>query len=308
MLIAFSVQSSRAAVCTTTATKDPLVPVETVNVTDNVYTNINSDVVTPTPVVPSVQPPVDVLKRQINIRMNGALISGNLTNEHADEIRAALDALSLEEANFKLADNGCLKQPSINNLMRKYQMINQRLDYFLSTDIVAYMPNFELRVQGLQRRIHYHVAAGDITPVEGEQLLDALSQVSDEYNSYRATGGALTASELESLHRDLSEVFAKLSERCGALLAFPAPASSTKLAQLKKTLDLAIASNQFSPTETANLLDQYNGLVLMQKSFSQCEGARSADIAVLAKQIDNLNFILTRELRDRQIAGHCNKL
>jgi hypothetical protein len=281
---------------------------ESVTDRDDVYTNVNQDVLTPIPPCPEVVAPVDVLKLQINSRMNGGLMSGTLTNEHADAIRAWLDDISLQEANFKLACNGVLTLPASNNLMRKYQMINQRLDDYLSKDVVSYMPSFELRRMGIQRRIHYHVAAGDISPIEGEQLLTALSQVSDQYTNYLATGGALTATELESLHRDLSLVYAKMTERCGAKLAFCSPATYDKLAELKHTIGLAIASNRFSAAETKNLTEQYNGLVLTQSSLSKCSGIRSEDVVLLAKQIDNLNFILTRILHDREIAGHCNKL
>ncbi len=283
-------------------------PITTVIDRDVVYSTVSNEVIPRIEPSPAVVAPVDNIKLQINNRINAGLISGMLTNEEADEVRAALDAVSVREAEFKL-ELGGLTLSAVANLMPKFHMVNQMLeDRLNNTNIATIMPNFEMRRQGLQRRIQYHSAAGNLTPGEGEQLLAALSQVSDLYADARATGGVVTADELEALHKDLSTIQAKLTERVGGTIAFVAPATHDQLAKLRARIESAVAMKQVTDTEACALWQQYNRLVLLQDSIIADEGLRSPDIQLLAKEIDNLDFILTRELRDRQIAGQSNKL
>jgi hypothetical protein len=280
------------------------VAVETVIDRDVVYSPVNEEVKAHLQPLPAVQAPVDNLKQQIANRLNSGLISGKLTVPEADEVQRQLDDIERQEAEFKMGGYA-LSDGAINNLMRKYYMVDQRLtDLANNTNFLEYMPNFELRRIGIERNIQNHLAAGNLTPGEAEQLLTAVATISDGYATSQATGGTVTATELEALHRDLAAVNGKLTQKINGTIAFVAPATHDKLAELQTTIQCAVASKQFSDAERRHMLDQYGRLIVLQESIIADDGPRAEDIQVLAKEIDNLNFILTRELRDRQIAAH----
>lgn len=281
------------------------VPVGSTTVIDTVYTPMRSDVATRIKVGPAVVAPVDTIKLQLSNRVNGGMVSGKITPEEADEITAMLDQLSVTEAQFKLSD-GVFTAAEATNLMRKYHMVSSRLD-----DVVAntnnydqFMPSFDYRRAGLQRRIQHHVAGGNLTPAEGEQLLAAVNAVSYGYNNMQATGGTLTADELEQSHKDLAIVHAKMRDRISGYIVKVLPATDVPRTELLARIQQGLATKVLSQTEAADLLTQYNHLVVLENSIATNSGLDSEDMRKLARQMENINFILTREITDRQVAGH----
>lgn len=270
---------------------------------NTIYTPVTNGVMTPIAPCPAVAAPIDTIKLQIANRMNGGLLSGKLTDPEADEVRSLLDNVSLEENNLKLL-YGDVNTAMVGNLMPKYHMINQRLDDLLNnTNTADYMLNVENRRAGLQTSIGYHVAAGNITPGEGEQLLAALNAVSEEYNSFRATGGTVTGDELEQVHTDLFKVRKKLAARCAAPLMLPCPEVLVHEQKLLKTIQDGLACDTLTDAEGHKLLCEYERLVTLRKSIAADDGYNSPDMLKLIAQIDDMNFILGREIHDRQLAG-----
>lgn len=274
--------------------------------TDTVYTPIQNEVITRLPIGDKVVAPVDTLKTQILNTINSGIVSGKITETEADRLYAAFDDIARQEATFKLAG---LTDAAINNLMRKYHVINQSVaELSNNTDTNDYMPSIEVRRDRISRHIRFNVAAGNLTPAEGEQLLVALNTISDNYATYRATGGMLTADELEAVHKDMFRLERKITDRAGALIARVVPVSNPPRNEYLRQIQQGLASKTLSSEEGARLLSQYNRLVLLEQSIASNDGVRSADIQQLSDEIKNLNFILTRELRDRAIAGQANKL
>jgi hypothetical protein len=298
-------QQAPAVAGTTVKNGGAAVVQTTVPVPQTVLTSINEGVPTPLAPYPSVETPVDNLKLQINNRMISGILTGKLTNFEMDEIQEMLDQVQREEADFKMGGCG-LTGGAASNLMRKYHMVDQRLAELVNnTNFYDYMPNFELRRAFLQRHIQYDLAAGTLTPSAAEQLLAGVNTASDIYASAGATGGTLTGPELQASMRDLDHVYCKLVQRANGAIAVVAPAPQARLAILKTNIDAAIASKQFTDSERDHMLCEYKKLVDLQGNG----GGRSADGQGLAKKIDNMNFILTRELHDRQIAaGRANPM
>jgi hypothetical protein len=267
-----------------------------------VFSPINAAVKSHLTAFPQVQAPLDTLKIQIYNRMNGGLLSGKLTNDEMDEMQLMMDKFQHQESEFKLG--GCGLSPgAVNNLMRKYYMVDQRLTELLDNgDYVTYMPNIEMRRSGLQRRVQFHVADGNLTPSEGEQLLTALNTFSDLYANAQATGNVVTGSELESLHRDLFAIQGQMAERTNGCIAFTIPGTQDKLQTLRKTIASAVASQRFTDEERCQIIEEFNELQKLQNSIIAYEGLTSPELRLVAKEIDGLNFVLTRELRDRQTA------
>jgi hypothetical protein len=153
---------------------------------DVVYSPIRNDVVTRIPVLPAVVEGVDTLKLQVMNGITSGIASGKLTDDEAQRLYAEIDEVARLEADFKLAG---LPEGSQNNLMRRYHMIGQLSNMLAENSATNdFMPNFENRRNALMRRILYHMAAANLTPGEGEQLLTALNQITDNHAQMRATG------------------------------------------------------------------------------------------------------------------------
>lgn len=268
---------------------------------DVVYSPIRNEVITRVPVSQDVVAPLDTLKAQVFNRLNSGLVTGAITETEAARIDQSIDTVANMEAQFKLAG---LTDGHINNLMRRYNMINQSItDLSSNTATNDYMPGFENRRDVLMRRILYHVAANNLTAAEGEQLLTALNNITDSYARARATGNVVTADELENLHKDMFALQNKLGDRVGALIAKVVPESHFQRTEHLKRIQSGLASKKLSADEGAKLIAQYNRLVLLEEALAANNGVRSAEIKQLADEISNLNFILDRELRDRTVAG-----
>jgi hypothetical protein len=283
-----------------------------INVTtdlDTVYTPVRNDVVTRLPLPATAVPELDTLKLQVQNGITSGIATGRLTEDEASRLYAMLDTLQAQEAEFKLAG---LTEGHINNLMRKYHMISQETATLASnTATNDFMPNFENRRDLVMRRILYNMAAANLTPGEGEELLTALNQVSDNYAIATATGGTLTADELEAAHKDLFKLHNKLREKTSGFIAFVVPASLPERQEYLKKIQFGIASKRLTPGEGATLIEGYNKLVLLEDSLVASAGPRSVEIQNLAHDINNMTFILDRQLRDRSIhavAGSSNKL
>lgn len=273
---------------------------------DVVYTPIRNEVVTRLPVGDQVVAPVDTFKLQIMNGINSGIAQGKITEQEANRLYAMIDTVALQEAQFKIAG---LTDAGINNLMRKYHMIDQHLNELSNnTDSNDFMPSIEGRRDRLARRILWNMAAANLTPAEGEQLLAALNNITDNYATMRATGGTLSADEFESIHKDMYKLTHKLSDRVGALIARVVPETNVQRSEYLKKIQQGLATKTLSPEEGARLLSQYNRLVLLETSIATENGVRSSDMKQLADEINNLNFILTRELRDRTVAGQNTRL
>ncbi len=297
-------QEVRAQAVVRTGSTTPVCPVRAVETSvgaDTVYSPIGNDVVNRLPLGTEVVANVDTLKLQVMTGINSGIISGKLTESEAERLYAMMDDVALQEAQFKL---GCWNYQSIANIMRKYHMVDQYLDVLSSnTATNDFMPNIENRRNMLSRRILWHMASANITPAEGEQLLMALNNVSDLYATYRATGGVLTADELEAVHKDLLTVHNKLRDRLCRKVAVVCPPTYMERSEYLKRIQEGLAYKTLSLKEGARLMTQYNRLVLLEQSIASTKGLGSPDMRQLAAEIDNLNFILTRDLRDRSIAG-----
>jgi len=237
--------------------------------------------------------------------INSGIVSGKITESEAERLYAMMDDVALQEAQFKLGSWG---DGAIANLMRKYQMIDNHLNVLSSnTDTNDFMPNIENRRNMLSRRILWHMASANLTPAEGEQLLVALNNISDNCATYRATGGVLTADELESVHKDLFNLHNKLRDRISGTIARVLPPTRTERGEYLKHIQEGLACKTLSLEEGAQLLSQYNRLVLLEQSIAREDGVDSPDMRRLAAEINNLNFVLRRELGDRSVAGSSNR-
>ena len=275
---------------------------------DVVYSPISNQVESKIPVFPAVVAPIDTLKLQAMNRINSGLVVGRLTNEEATELTAALDQLIVQENQFKLASNG-LTASAVANLERKFHMLNLLIDDRLNnTNTADYMPSFENRRAAIQSRITYNEAAGNLTPAEAEQMLAALSVVTDHYAQANATGGTLTADELEQLHRELTAIRLKTDEKANGTIAVVVPDTVNQRARLLQTIRNGVASCLLTPAEANVWMRQYNRISLLEQSIAQDDGVRSPDMAQLAKEIENLDFVLSREIRDRKLAGFATHL
>jgi hypothetical protein len=283
-----------------------------INVTtdvDTVYTPVRNEVVTRLPLPATAVPELDTLKLQVQNGITSGITTGKLTEDEAVRLYALLDSVQAQEAEFKLAG---LTEGHINNLMRKYHMISQETATLASnTATNDFMPNFENRRELVMRRILYNMAAANLTPGEGEELLTALNQIGDNYAIASATGLTLTADELEAAHKDLFKLHNKLREKTSGFIAFVVPATVPERQEYLKKIQYGIATKQLSPAEGAKLIDGYNKLVLLESSLVANEGPRSIEIENLAHEINNMTFILDRQLRDRTthaVAGSSNRL
>lgn len=310
MCTAFSITLAQATPAETVVKTEvrPVISVQTVETrvdADTIYSPIRNEVVTRLPIDTTVVAPVDTLKLQVMNNINSGIATGKITEREAARLYPALDDIALQEAQFKQVG---LTDAAVNNLMRKYHMIGLSVDELANnTDTNDFMPSVENRRMALQRQILFNMAAANLTPAEGEQLLTALNNVSDNYATMRATGGTLTADELESLHKDMFKLSQKLGDRVGGMIVKVVPETHFERSEYLKRIQQGMASKTLSPAEGARLLDQYNRLVLLEQTIAADDGLRSADIKQLAAEINNLTFILTRELRDRQVAGQSMK-
>lgn len=280
-----------------------VVPVVTSISESVVYSPLNNKVRTLIPVRPLVAAPIDTLKLQIANRMHSGLVTGKLTSVEADEIQSRLDQIALTEANLKLTYGG-VNVLVVSNLMPKFHMINNRLTDLLSnTNTADYLPSVENRRAELRDFVLVHQAQGNLTPAESEQLLVGLNGVSDEYVNFNATGGTLTADELEQTHLDLFNVRKKLIDRIEAPLARTYPEVIVHESELLKTIQLGMTAHALSADEGNKLICKYNELVLSRKALSEDTGYSTREMAQLIAQIDNLKFVIDRELSVRTVAG-----
>lgn len=306
-----------SSISSTVVSTAPSVPVSTVRCTpsaagqiletrvdqDVVYSPISNKVDSKIQVFPVVVAPIDTLKLQAMNRINSGLIVGKLTNEEANELTSALDQLILQENQFKLADGG-LTASATANLTRKFHMLSVLIDDRMNnTNTADYMPSFENRRAAIQSRITYNQASGNLTPAESEELLSALSVVTDHYAQANATGGTLTADELEQLHRELSMIRAKIEEKANGTIAVVVPDTVDNRGALLNTIQSGVATHLLTPAEGDAWIKEYNRITLLEQSIAHDDGLRSPDMKQLAKEIENLNFVLSREIRDRQLAG-----
>jgi hypothetical protein len=283
--------------------KAAVVPFEARTDEDIIYTPIANDLKTRIPVCPAFFPTIDTIKLQIANRMNSGLVSGQLVSEEADEVQAALDQVSLQEANLKLTYGG-VNDLMVANLMPKYHMVNQLLDSLLNNSVAArYMPSFGVRRAAMRDHILYHQAAANITPSESEQLLAALHGINDQYVSRLATGGTVSADELEQSHADLFNINRKLASRISAPMATVVPEVIVQESDLLKTIQNGIACRAVTPEEGNRLTQEYNRLVVLRQTLAADAGYHSREIAQLTQEIDNLKYVLDRQIHDRQVAG-----
>jgi hypothetical protein len=304
-LIPKAVSFRRPLASTVSASR--LVSVETKSDENIVYTPISNGVRSLIPVTPAIVPQIDTLKLQIHNRINSGIISGHLTEAEAAEIQAAVDELALQEANFKLTYGG-VNSLVLANMLPKYHKVNIQLDDLLAnTNRADYMPAFDLRRSAMRNHIAYHQAAGNLTPAESEQLLAALNGISDQYASIRATGGTVSADELEQLHLDLFNLKKKLADRISAPIARVCPEVIVKESDVLRIIREGMAARVVSPAEANRLINQYNQMIVLRQSIAADTGYQSPDMVQFMKEIDNLRFVLNREIRDRQIAGSSNR-
>lgn len=272
--------------------------VDVTTIKDTVYSPIRNDVVTRIPPLPANQPELDTLKLQIQNGISGGIANGSITEEEALQLYEMLDAVGITEAQFK---TGCgLTEEHINNLMRRYHMISNALnDMYTNSRTNDFMPRFEQRRESLMRRILYHMAATNLTPAEGEQLLGSLNDISNQYATARATGGTLTADELEGLHKDLFMLQKKLREKTSGFIARVVPATVPEREEFLAKIRGGLAGGQLTAAEGACLIKEYNNFVVLEATLVAHEGPRSPAIQNLAQTINNRTFILDRQMRDR---------
>lgn len=265
---------------------------------DTVYSPIRNDVVTRMPPFPANLPELDTLKLQIQNGINGGIANGSINEDEALQLYDMLDAVGVTEAQFKTG--GPLTEGHVGNLMRRYHMISIALnDMYTNSSRNNFMPRFEQRRESLMRRILYHMAATNLTAAEGEQLLGALNDISNQYATARATGGTLTADELEALHKDLFKVQKKLREKTSGFIVRVVPVTVPEREEFLAKIRGGLLSGQLTAAEGAHLIKQYNNFVVLESTLCAHEGPRSQAIEDLAQTINNTTFILERQLRDR---------
>lgn len=277
-----------------------------------VYTPIQNEVETRIPATPVTVEELDTLKLQTKGGITSGVISGRITEDEALRLYDEIDTVAQLEGEFKLAG---LTEAHINNLMRKWHMIAQHASMLATNSgINTIMPNVEQRREALLRRISYHLSAANLTPGEAEQLLVSMDHITDSYGAARATGGALTADELEAVHKDLFAVEGKLHEKTGGFIIRTVPETVSERAVYLNTIRHGIASRLLTVNEGAKLIEGYNQLVRSEEALVATDGARSPEIQTLARKIDNMTFLLQRQIRDRAaaqataVAGASNKL
>lgn len=274
-----------------------------INVTtnmDTVYSPIRNGVETRIPVAPATVAQLDTLKLQVMDGITSGIITGRITDDEALRLYEMVDAVAQQEAEFKLAG---LTEGHINNLMRKWNMVSQETNFLASnTGVNPIMPGLEQRRAAILDRISYHLAAANLTPGEAEQLLASLDHITDNYAAARATGGSLSADELEALHKDMYSVEGKIHEKTGGFIVRVVPESVTERSAYLNMIRQGLASRLLTAQEGAKLIEGYNQLVYTEEAIVADEGARSPRIQNLAHKIDNMTFLLERQLRDRAAA------
>jgi hypothetical protein len=279
---------------------------------DTVYSPIRNDVETRIPVTPVTVTELDTLKLQVTNGITSGIISGRITEDEALRLYDMVDSVAQQEAEFKLAG---LTEGHINNLMRKWNMISQETNVLATNGGVnTFMPNIEQRRESLLRRISYHLAAANITPGEAEQLLTSLDHITDNYAAARATGSTLSADELEAVHKDMMSLNGKIAEKTGGYIVRVVPETVEERSAYLNLIRSGLAQHLLTPEESAKLIEGYNQLVYTEAAVVADEGPRSAGIQNLAHKIENMQFLLERQLRDRAavhntaVAGSSNKL
>jgi hypothetical protein len=155
--------------------------------------------------------PVDTLKLAAMSKIESGLVDGSLTEREADELRDELGDLIQQEAKFKLASPAMAVFANAN-LERKYHMLDNDIDTKLTNfDTNDALPNVDRGIANLERLIVHHLAIGNLSQADAEQLFAMLNNVKDIESNLKGPIGVVAAKDQMMLRRDLVAVRYKLN-------------------------------------------------------------------------------------------------
>ena len=291
----------------TPTTTVQVAPVTSVMTKDVVHTPLHNGVVPRLEVSPMAGTPVDVMKRQLHNRISAGMLSGRITDREADDLNIALQALVVQEAQFKLSGNG-LTESETANLQRKFNLLNLAVqDAESNSNFNDFIASAEARQRAIQRRINYNLAAGNMTFAEAEQMHTLLSHAADQHANYRATGNMVTGDEMETMHKDLHRIEYKINDRINGEIIVTLPDVRLRRMELMALIQTGLKEGKLTIAEKELLSRDYQRILVLEQQLLATTHPDAEELRALAKQIDNLNFILKQEYEDRAIAGQASK-
>jgi hypothetical protein len=282
-------------------------PVTTVVTKEVVHTPLHNGVVPRLDVAPMAGTPVDVMKRQLHNRISAGMLSGRITDTEADDLNIALNNIAVQEAHFKLTGNG-LTESETANLMRKFNLLNIAVqDAENNSNFNSFIASAEARQRAIQRRINFNLAAGNMTFAEAEQMHTLLSHAADQHANYKATGNMISGDEMETMHRDLQRIEHKINDRINGEIIVTLPDVRLRRLELMALIQTGLKENKLTVAEKELLSRDYQRILVLEQQLLATTHPDAEELRALAKQIDNLNFILKQEYDDRAIAGQVSK-
>ena len=148
-------------------------------------------------------------RTKIETQINGALASGRLTMEKAEEIRKELNRVVFLENTFKGAD-GIIEENEALALNREYDNVDAKVKALLPAlpDVV------EIRL-GLNKKVESGAAKGEISATQAVELKKEIARVQDIEKQFQASENSLAEWEVMALKRELDKVGEKIAAISG---------------------------------------------------------------------------------------------
>ena len=242
------------------------------------------------------QPNFEQLRRELRDDIEEGIISGDLTEKEAEQMKSELARIETSEKSYKSSSSDLTANQALI-LARALKELRQLVDTETSDTEVS-MPDIEKRKQQLIFRISEGVTSGKLEKKDAELLRKHLDKVEELNKKYMASGG-LSLGEAATIAWKLERLGSQIEERM-KVEKIELPSLATLHDDLDQRLADSIAAGLLSVEEVKTYKDRLEAIARMEMGFRYTgDGLSYPETLMLTKQLEDVDKQLDLALKDK---------